>query len=213
MKLLGLALLPLMLMAFSSSNAQSPEQMISALKGAKRWGSVPITKDHVYFTIPDGFPMTASWDSNTPGLYQAAFFPVGQSKENWKDTLRLMAFQGIPKGNDPPARQMIELLEQPIRAACPNNFVFERKEQRESRRASAIMGCRKLGGSPPMAVFGYYLAIQGEESMYVLAREFRQSPFEGDLPVSKSIQGQWQAQVDRTTICRRNEVCIKLSDR
>jgi len=200
-------------LVFFAQNAQSAEPNTNALKGIKRWGSIPVVKDEIYFIIPDGFPMTASWDSNKPGLYQAAFYPDGQTKEDWKENLRLMAFQGIPSGNESPAKQMLNIVSQPAKSACPNDFFFIPTAQKNINRASAIMGCRKMGANAAMAVFGHYLVIQGEEGMYVLAREFRQSSFAGELPVSKPVQSQWLEQADRTTVCRRNEMCINKTDR
>ncbi|MBK6907577.1 MAG: hypothetical protein IPH08_11055 [Rhodocyclaceae bacterium] len=143
MKFLNPLLLVVVLLTSFHSNAESPQKE-NPMKGVKRWGSIPVVKDTIYFPIPDGFPMTAAWDQNKPGLYQAWFYPDGQTKENWKDTLHLMAFPVSQGAAIPPCKQLLEIISQPIKAACPHDFLSEPKLQQDAKRASAIMGCRKL---------------------------------------------------------------------
>ncbi len=198
------------LLAASSLASAEPS---NGTKRIERWSSIPIAREEVFFVIPDGFPMTVSWESKQGvDAYQGGFIPEGQSKENWNDTIRFMAFRGTPPG-DSPAKQMLGIIEQRIRASCPTDFLLEEKEQSDGKRSAAIMGCRKLNNGAPRTTFGYYLAIQGSEYMYVMARESRSEPFSGELPLSKATRDLWQAQTDKTTICRRNEICITKAGR
>ena len=207
LKQLNQALCSLLLFVSAFSIAQSSDKGMSLPTGIERWGSIPIGSEKTVFVIPDGFPMTASWDSKRPEMYQAGFFPEGQSREAWKDSLRLMAF-GIPKGDEAPAKKMLGIVASQIKSICPNDFFLENKEQTDSLRAAAILGCRKLGGDPTKSIAGYFLAIQGKETVFVFAREKRQDTAIVDTPVSKDIQSKWQAETDRAVICGRNEPCI-----
>lgn len=197
----------LLVLALWSANAIAED--VSLPPNIVRWGSLPIVKDEVFISLPPVYPMAVASELKQPGLYVATYYPRGQSKDNWSETLRLMAFQGVPNSGDSPAKQMLQFISLPVKAACPSGFFLEEREQKDSMRASATMGCRRLERNSTAGIYGYYLVIQGQESMYVLAREFRSQSFDGGVPTPKEVRITQETQLDKTTICRRNEICVK----
>ena len=188
---------------FAQTEASSPAQEID------RWGSVPIVDEEPYYLLPRGYSMKASFEQNRPGVYVIGFYRDGRNASDWKELISVTAFQGIPRKAGPPALLVRDFLASNIKASCPNDFFYEPIEKGTELRAGAIMGCRNLTVPNFNSRYGYFLFVQGTKSMFVFARESRQQSVENELPVPRSTIVEWQSDIDKSTICKRGEMCVQ----
>ena len=72
------------------------------------------------------------------------------------------------------------------------------------------MGCKKLAVNPTVSLVGYYLSVQGAESLYMVIHESRQPAFEDRAPLSRQALVEWRNEVNRSTVCKRGERCIQM---
>lgn len=171
-----------------------------------QWRAQPVFENKVYFALPDGFGKEPVFMDAGPKMTRANFYPEGQTQQNWTEDIRVVGYPGIPPNTTTPAKFALDNLSNSLRNSCPIDFIYEPAVQTNEKRASAVMGCRKLGGTQDKSVLGYYLIVQGERHMYLVTHETRLGALAPKAALPKSLP-LWQTQIDRTIVCDRGAEC------
>jgi hypothetical protein len=183
------------------------EVIAAGLDDVDKWAMLTVGKEDPYYIMPKEFLMQNSSDRKTPYSFEKFNFMGGENASNWKQRMHLMASNGKPDPNGNSVEVTKQLISDELRKNCPDDYFEVQKEPIKDKKLAIVMGCRKFVRNPSLGIVSSYFFIEGNDSMYTVAREAIVSSF-ANIPFSDAELESWKAHLARTVICAKDDVCI-----
>ena len=163
--------------------------------------TLPVIRSDVVFRIPRGFLVRPGVVDRKPTSYQAIFYPLGHTTDNWSERLRLLVVRGHLKDTATPAQALLDTLISQSRAACLSDMSVIPEATTTPARAAALWICKGSAEQKRNTLSGYYHVALGEDDSYILMREQRIASTAASLLPSEEEVHKWKKDTDTLNIC------------
>lgn len=175
--------------------------------------TIPIFSQVLILTLPKGW--RPDFQSVKPLSYLAEFVPAGQSVQAWKEMITVQGARGLANNPGADPKAFLDGISARMRRVCGDDAVTQdlgdtRVDAYEAH--AAIMGCARApqalasGLAKGQGEVAYFVAIKGENELYIIQRAVRGGAFDRSKPpISAGTVDQIWAPLQPVKLCRSSE--------
>jgi len=183
-------------------------------KQTKKSVSIPIFTQIIVLTLPPDWSIKPVHENVTQQHYIVEYLPKGQTLTNWHEMITLQGFKNLASAPQMSPKVLLSMLGNQIRKVCSDSFVVKyisSKNVDSYNAMSAVIGCGEVPNNHPSGIkkgqgeFGYYVAIKGNNEMYLVNRSWRGGAYSIEtMPIDQDDLSTWISNFKTIKVCEKN---------